>query len=37
MGPEGGDAGGQVVFAGKPQDLVSQKGSLTAKYLKEKF
>jgi excinuclease ABC subunit A len=37
MGPEGGDAGGQVVFAGRPEDLANQKGSLTAKYLKEKF
>ncbi|MCZ4409566.1 excinuclease ABC subunit UvrA [Cryomorphaceae bacterium 1068] len=37
MGPEGGDAGGQVVFAGRPEELASQKGSLTAKYLSPKF
>jgi excinuclease ABC subunit A len=37
MGPEGGDAGGQVVFAGRPEDLASLKGSLTAKYLSPKF
>ena len=37
LGPEGGDTGGQVVFAGRPVDLVNQKGSLTAKYLKDKF
>ncbi len=37
MGPEGGEAGGQVVFAGRPEELVKQKGSLTARYLKEKF
>jgi len=37
MGPEGGEAGGQVVFAGRPEDLAAQKGILTAKYLREKF
>jgi len=37
LGPEGGDTGGQVVFAGRPVDLANQKGSLTAKYLKDKF
>lgn len=37
MGPEGGDAGGQVVFAGTPEDLARQKGSLTARYLRPKF
>ena len=37
MGPEGGDEGGTVVFAGKPEDLVKCKESYTAKYLKEKL
>ncbi len=34
MGPEGGDEGGNVVFAGTPEDLVKCKQSYTAKYLK---
>ena len=34
MGPEGGDEGGNVVFAGTPEDLVKCKESYTAKYLK---
>ncbi|MCQ2605629.1 MAG: excinuclease ABC subunit UvrA [Bacteroidales bacterium] len=33
MGPEGGDAGGNVVFAGKPEELLSCKQSYTARYL----
>jgi excinuclease ABC subunit A len=34
IGPEGGDKGGNVVFEGKPEDLVSAKGSYTGKFLK---
>ena len=34
MCPEGGDKGGNVVFAGTPEDLVKCKESYTAKYLK---
>ena len=34
LGPEGGEAGGQVVFAGTPEELVKCKESYTAKYLK---
>lgn len=34
LGPEGGERGGQVVFAGTPEDLVKNKESYTAKYLK---
>ena len=34
MGPEGGDQGGNVVFAGTPEDLLKCKESYTAKYLK---
>ena len=37
MGPEGGEAGGNVVFAGKPEDLLKCKESYTAKFLKEKL
>lgn len=37
LGPEGGKAGGEVVFAGLPEDLVKCKESYTGKYLKEKI
>ena len=37
MGPGGGEAGGNVVFAGKTEDLLSCENSYTAKYLKEKM
>lgn len=33
LGPEGGDAGGEIVFAGIPLDLKKCKRSLTGKYL----
>lgn len=33
LGPEAGDGGGQLVFAGIPADLKKQKQSYTAKYL----
>ena len=34
MGPEGGNAGGNVVFAGTPENLLKCQESYTAKYLK---
>jgi excinuclease ABC subunit A len=34
MGPEGGKEGGNVVFAGTPEELVKCQESYTAKYLK---
>ncbi len=37
MGPEGGEAGGNVVFEGTPEQLVQCKDSVTAQYLKEKL
>ena len=37
IGPEAGKYGGEVVFAGTPEDLVKNKKSHTAKYLKEKL
>ncbi|HRG59795.1 MAG TPA: excinuclease ABC subunit UvrA [Bacteroidia bacterium] len=37
MGPEGGEAGGNVVFEGTPEDLIKNKNSYTGKYLKEKL
>jgi excinuclease ABC subunit A len=37
LGPEGGDAGGYLVFEGTPEELVKVKGSYTGEYLKEKL
>jgi excinuclease ABC subunit A len=37
LGPEGGDQGGFIVFAGKPEDLVKCKESYTGKFLKGKL
>ena len=34
LGPEAGDAGGNLVFAGTPEQLVDCEGSYTAKYLR---
>jgi len=35
LGPEGGDRGGQVIFAGTPEELVNSKSSYTGHYLKD--
>ena len=37
MGPEGGERGGTVVAQGKPEDIIKNKNSYTAKYLKEEL
>jgi len=37
LGPEGGDAGGSVVVAGAPEEIIKNKKSYTAKFLKEKL
>jgi len=37
MGPEAGDAGGEILYAGVPEGLVKMKESKTAAYLKHKF
>ena len=37
LGPEGGDAGGEVIAEGPPEEIVKVKGSYTAKYLKERL
>jgi len=37
LGPEGGDAGGRVVVAGKPEEIIKNKKSYTAKFLKPKL
>ncbi|MES2418537.1 MAG: excinuclease ABC subunit UvrA [Bacteroidota bacterium] len=34
IGPEGGDKGGQVIFEGKPEDLLNAKNSYTGRFLK---
>jgi len=37
LGPEGGENGGHLVFAGTPEQLVAQQNSYTAKYLSAKL
>ncbi len=37
LGPEGGQEGGQVVAAGPPEEIIKNKKSYTAKYLKDKL
>jgi excinuclease ABC subunit A len=34
LGPEGGEAGGTVVVAGSPEEIIKNKSSITAKFLK---
>ncbi|WP_113636721.1 excinuclease ABC subunit UvrA [Nubsella zeaxanthinifaciens] len=34
IGPEGGDKGGELVFEGKPEDLLAVEASYTGKFLK---
>ncbi|MDD4150639.1 MAG: excinuclease ABC subunit UvrA [Bacteroidales bacterium] len=33
LGPEGGDKGGQLMFAGTPEQIISSKDSVTGKYI----
>ncbi len=37
LGPEGGNKGGELIFAGIPEDLIKEKKSYTGKALKEKL
>ncbi len=37
LGPEGGDKGGNIVFEGIPENLISCKNSYTGKFLHEKL
>jgi excinuclease ABC subunit A len=37
LGPEGGEAGGRIVAEGTPEQIVKNKKSYTAKFLKEKL
>jgi excinuclease ABC subunit A len=34
LGPEGGDGGGRILFEGTPEDLIKNKESYTAEFLK---
>jgi excinuclease ABC subunit A len=34
LGPEGGDGGGEILFEGTPEEMLSNKKSYTAQYLK---
>jgi excinuclease ABC subunit A len=37
LGPEGGSGGGQILFAGTPEQMVKQLPGFTAKFLKEEL
>jgi len=37
LGPEGGDGGGRILFEGTPEDLVKNRESFTAAFLKEEL
>lgn len=37
LGPEGGELGGQILAIGTPEEIVKNKASITAKYLKDKL
>lgn len=37
LGPDGGRKGGEVIFSGRPEELVQQKDNYTAQYLKDEL
>jgi excinuclease ABC subunit A len=37
LGPEGGDAGGEIIAAGTPEDIVKNENSFTGRFLKSKL
>ncbi|MGI8583292.1 MAG: excinuclease ABC subunit UvrA [Chitinophagaceae bacterium] len=37
LGPEGGDEGGRILCEGKPEDIIKNKESYTARFLKEEL
>ncbi len=37
LGPEGGDGGGRILFEGTPEEMIRNKESFTAKFLKEEL
>lgn len=37
LGPEGGDGGGRILFEGTPEEMIKNKESFTAKFLKDEL
>ena len=37
LGPEGGKGGGQILFTGTPEELIKEKKSHTAPFLKKEL
>ena len=37
IGPNGGKYGGQIIYSGSPENLINQRNSPTAKYLKKEL
>ncbi|HNE93047.1 MAG TPA: excinuclease ABC subunit UvrA, partial [Chitinophagaceae bacterium] len=37
LGPEGGDGGGEILFEGTPEEMILNKESYTAKFLKQEL
>lgn len=37
LGPEGGDAGGEIIFTGTPESLIKYENSYTGKFLRDKL
>jgi excinuclease ABC subunit A len=37
LGPEGGDGGGKILFEGTPEELIKNKESYTATFLKNEI
>lgn len=37
LGSEGGDKGGELMFAGIPEDMLKSEKSVTGQFLKEKM
>ena len=37
LGPEGGEGGGQVIFTGRPEEIIKCKDSYTGEFLKNKL
>ncbi len=37
LGPDGGSGGGEIIFAGKPEDLVKENKSYTGNYLRDEL
>ena len=35
VGPDGGTAGGQIVFTGTPKEMLESADTITARYLKK--